>query len=50
MKTWSIFQKHKKKFNLIILISRITNLYVRSISSIKETNTKIYLGGPALNQ
>jgi len=44
IKTWPIFQKYIKKFNLIILISRITNLYVRNITSIKRNKYKNIFG------
>ena len=43
IRIWSIFQKHQK-INVFILISKITNLYVRSILDIKrKKNAKICL-------
>jgi len=36
MRTWPIFQKIKKKYFCFVLISGITNLYVKRIPDIKK--------------
>jgi len=36
MRTWPIFQKNQKKYFVLVLISRITNLYVKRIPDIKK--------------
>jgi hypothetical protein len=44
MKTFSIFQKHKKTI-LIIFITKIINLYVKYISGIKKKYKKYVQNG-----
>jgi hypothetical protein len=44
MRTWQIFQKNPKKLLCFLLISGITNLYVKCIPDIKKVVLLLTLG------